>query len=372
MEFSDKLYQNGEFVDALFNSLTESGVVVSQVGEDNLFTDASDDYTLGGSSLLRFEKLLEKAGFERMKRYAEAHGNFLAPWSFLVVWKDTDTGELWYSSQAQIDYRIRKRILPTIDGSEPLRFFDGATMMAYQHPSRVNEEVFCRRKPSPPLCDEGHGISPLRKNAPISTFEVRPSKIPNAGRGVFFKEPVPANTYVAVEQVVHDIIVFPYQKRLLHEVGEASNTTIFKPFEFYLFGYGFATDFFGDAAYSVDVSILTFLNHGCNGNILMGELYSVTEMTADPKKPPEDFGDSPFEEAFYSPFIDRNIFLNMNGADTTVRDVEAGEELLDNYLRYLHEDTWEWGVNSFRKQCEGQAGVITDYEESDVPEEPVI
>jgi hypothetical protein len=366
------LYQNGEFVSALYNSLTEFGVLASQVGEDNMFTDASDNFTMGGSSLLKFEYLIEKEGFERMKRYSETHGNFLAPWAFMSIWVDMSTGEHWYGSQSQVDYRIRQRILPTTDGSEPLRFFDGATMMTYQHPSRVNEEVFCRRRPSPPMCDEGHGINPSRKNAPITTFEVRQSKIPNAGRGVFFKEAVPQNTYVAVEESVHDIIVFPYQKRLLHEVGELSTTTLFKPFEFYLFGYGFASDFYGDAAYSVDVSILTFLNHGCNGNYVMGELYSVTEMTADPKKPPEDFEESPFESAFYSPFIDRNIELNMNGADRTLRDVEAGEELLDNYLRYLYLENWEWGINSYRRQCEGQAGVITDYEKSETPIEPVI
>ncbi|GKY96752.1 hypothetical protein MPSEU_000634600 [Mayamaea pseudoterrestris] len=372
VEFSDTLYQNKDFVAALYSSLADFGIFVSQIGEDNLFSDAADPFTLGGSALSKFEQLLKDEGFERMKRYSEAHGNFLAPWAFLTVWKDMGTGERWYGPQAQVDYEIRRRILPSTDGSEPLRFFDGATMMTYQHPSRVNEEVFCRRNPTPALCEEGHGISPLRQNAPIGTFDVRPSKVPNAGRGVFFKEAVPANTYIAVEQAVNDIIVFPYQKRLLHEVGKASGTALFKPFEFYLGGYGFSSDFFGEAAYSVDASILTFLNHGCNGNFVMGENYSVTEMNADPAKPPDDFEDSPFESAFYNPFVDRNIFLNMNGADTTVRDVEAGEELLDNYLRYLHEDNWRWGVESFRRQCEGQAGVITDYEGTDSPLEPVI
>lgn len=372
VDFSDVLYKNRDFVAALYNALTESGILISQVGEDNTYTDAPDHFTSGGQSIMRFEELLEDEGFERIKHYSEAHANFLAPWAFMSIWKDISTSERWYGSQAQVDLAIRTRIYPTTDGSEPLRFFDGATMMSYQYPSRIDEEVFCRRVPKPSMCAEGHGINPDRKNAPISTFEVRPSKIPNAGRGIFFKESVPANTYIAVEESVHDIVVFPNQKRLLQKMGQVSGLSLLKPFEFYLFGYGFSSDFFGDASYSVDVSILTFMNHGCNGTFVMGEKMSVTEMTADPKTPPEDFEDSPFESAFSDPFVDRNIYLYMNGADRTLRDVEAGEELLDNYLRYLHADNWEWGINSYRRQCEGQAGVITDYEQSDAPLDPVI
>jgi hypothetical protein len=357
----------------LHKGLSSEGIFVAQVGESGGYAEPPAEFRVAGASRLKFESLLTSEGFERLKFYDEIHGNLLAPWSFISVWKDTLTSERWFASAAQVDLVIRHRARPTRDGRNPLRFFDGATMMTYQYASRVEEELFCRRSPTPPLCHAGHGLDPDVSNAPACTFEIKMSAMPNAGRGVYFRESVPANTYIAAEESVHDLVVYPQQIRLIKTVAGASNDKeLFKPLEFYLFGYGFASDYYGDASYSVDMSIFTFINHGCNGEFVMGEKYSVTEMTADPKKPPHEFENESFESEVYNPFVDRNVYMFLNGADTTLRDVTAGEELVDNYLRYLHENNWEWGIKSYRRQCSGQDGVISDYEGSEEPEKPVL
>ena len=38
----------------------------------------------------------------------------------------------------------RVQVRPATDGGLPFQYFDGATFMTYQFPSRIEEELFCR------------------------------------------------------------------------------------------------------------------------------------------------------------------------------------------------------------------------------------
>jgi hypothetical protein len=47
-------------------------------------------------------------------------------------------------NEAMVNLNIRQRTIPTIDGSPPLVYFDGATMNKYKYPSKPMEVIFCR------------------------------------------------------------------------------------------------------------------------------------------------------------------------------------------------------------------------------------
>ena len=337
---------------------------MAQVGEDEELVDPMRSHVHLGQ-LQTFITNIEQVGFQTIKEYSEVHGGFMAVWKFLIAFKDPSYKANWYANEAEIDLKVRERSMPTVSGESPFRYFDGATMMVYQYPSRISEEVFCRTQPTPALCEEGHGFDPERQNAPISAFEVKPSKIPNAGRGVFFKEAFPKGTYIAVDEGVNDMMLLPFALSIIESMLGTEMKDRWKVFQYYIYGYGFYSDFYGMTSSSVDPGILTFINHGCNGTNIMG-LTSVTEMTADPNKMAEELFHNPVESTVYSPFVDRNHWVYLNAHDFTTRDVVAGDELTDNYLAYIREDKWATALADYKAQCVSQTkGAVTSYEETE-------
>lgn len=105
--------------------------------------------------------------------YDEAHADFLAPWSFIVAFKDVTTRKRWYRSSAQIELDLSRRILPNAEGKTSLRYFDGATMKSYQLPGKIFEAVYCRQQEQPHECKHvpHQGINGF--NAP-SSFSFSP------------------------------------------------------------------------------------------------------------------------------------------------------------------------------------------------------
>lgn len=114
----------------------------------------------------------------------------------------------------------------------------------------------------------------------------------------------------------------------------------------------------------VDSSILTFVNHGCRGTYNVGEESDLDEFSVGLKSPmSQDLsGRSHVGTSVFNPVIDRHLFFS---GDTTIRDIDAGEEVLDNYLAFIGSDKcWEEDVMDLRQQCSGQTteGSVTDYE----------
>jgi hypothetical protein len=244
------------------NSLTKEGVLILQSGIDAETSYAGDKYTGQGKALNKMKYLLKQVGFDKMTRYAEMHGGFRSPWSFHIAFCDSLSQASWYANPAQIDLELSNRAVSTISGDFPFYYFDGATMQTYQFASRIVQDSFCRSEKTE-LCLEGQGFNPHRENAPITALEVKHSAIPNAGRGLHFKQAFPAGTYLAIETAVHGLYIMPITFRLLEKMANApanaSAPDLWKSFEPYAYGYGFATDFFGVRAYIVDASILTFI-----------------------------------------------------------------------------------------------------------------
>ena len=159
--------------------------------------------------------------------------------------KSYSSRKLWFANLAEIELAIRKRIVTTKSGREPLRYFDGATMVSYQIPSRTIENVFCRRHPTPLECYDSEGsFDPAVPNAPVSSFEVKVSgQGEKAGRGVFTKVDIANETYIAAETGPQALHFFPSTVALLMELtskcGEEAEGV--EVLEYYMFGYGFAS-----------------------------------------------------------------------------------------------------------------------------------
>lgn len=360
--FSDVLYGHEDFVRALSNGLGESGILVSQFGEDVKFNTAGAQVSPRITEYDFMEKLKDY-DFRKIEDYSEGHGGFLGVMKFKIAFKCTSCFTQWHSNQAMIDLAIKERSMRTVDGSNAklFRFFDGATMIGYQYPSRVVENVFCREIPTPPFCDASHGFDPYTTNIKLSSLEVKTSLIPNAGRGVFTKIDIPKGSYIGLEEVSSNVIVMPEEVHLIQTFLNEAIVNRWKMFDAYLYGLGFSSDFFLDTSYSIDNGILQFLNHGCNGTNNIQQ-YNTTEFTADPATMPDEL-EVTYESTIYNPCVSRSNLNLQNCGDLTNKDVKAGEELLDTYLAYYTLDTWARGINDLRAQCSAQAlGSVGSYE----------
>ncbi len=115
--------------------------------------------------------------------------------------------------------------------------------------------------------------------------------------------------------------------------------------------------FSGMNTFVVEKSILTFVNHGCNGEYNMQLLITrnphVTEQNAT-------LEDVPANRAVYDPFLDRNQHSTQYMM-IALRDIKAGEELFCNYV-YLTVEPDEWWdeVQVLKRICnKEELGLIT-------------
>jgi hypothetical protein len=150
--FARALYGNEQFMRAFYNSLSEDGIVVMQLGQAPTF-DLPDETHSKFRNRAATIRLLEDLGFGSIHEYEEAHCGFFAPWAYVIGLKSHETRDQWYANAAKINTKIHKRSVPTKSGTSPFRFFDGSTMATYQVPHRATEVVYCRRRPTPKECE---------------------------------------------------------------------------------------------------------------------------------------------------------------------------------------------------------------------------
>ena len=114
----------------------------------------------------------------------------------------------------------------------------------------------------------------------------------------------------------------------------------------------------------MDSSIIAFVNHGCRGQYNVGEETDEDEFSVDRDEPIEALtGKSHTGTSIYNPIIDRHL---LNIGDMSVEDIEAGDEILDNYLAFVgSEDEWEEDVENLRAMCSGlrTEGSVNEYED---------
>lgn len=334
------------------NALTDQGILVAQIGQSSFLVDPPREYTRESVIDDAFILQLQDNGFKKITDYEDSHGGFLGVWNLLVAFKGDLSSERWYADEASVNLEIRRRILPTVTGQSPLRFFDGATMKALSYPTRVHEELFCRKDSVPTFCDYGHGFDPARDNVPLSALEVK-SDSGGTTHGLFTKQEISAGSYVALEERTNDILVPPQTRYLLNKLFAWSQKK-FPTLSWPLLdsrATARSLSFRQDSSYSIDAGVPTsFVGHGCNGTANLGYNLSVSEMTADPLVIPFDV-DSFGRLSAYSPFLDRNRHTLQSALEFTKVPIRAGSELLDNYLAYLQPQSWEHGILHIRSMC---------------------
>mmetsp|Transcript_6761 Transcript_6761/g.8760 ORF Transcript_6761/g.8760 Transcript_6761/m.8760 type:complete len:693 (-) Transcript_6761:110-2188(-) len=192
---ADVLYGDEEFVEALTGALTEEGILVVQLaltreGTENIELDPV--YKV----LQKFANLLKSHGAISMKSYGEAHGQFLVPWDFQVVFMGEASAAAWLSETAQVDLQIAK------SGKNMFQYFDGATMAAYQYPSSAQENISCDLNPELALCEQTVERDSQKSTASAllaahNNVEVLRSMFPNQTK-VETNEPVEENEHVVM------------------------------------------------------------------------------------------------------------------------------------------------------------------------------
>lgn len=241
--FSDVLFDNQGFADAMYSSMNEEGVFIAQTG---VASDLDDPSTMNSRDKFSFLFMnhLKHAGYKSLKNYEDAHGGFLGVWGFFAAFASSTNKLRWYANEAEVNLAIKKRMRSTTDNKSPLVYFDGATMQGYQYPSRTEEVVYCRTKPDAFGCDLGHGIDPLINDVSASDLEVKASTVEKSGLGVFTKVDIPEKSYMAVKEQTKDIYFPPSTYELIQDFAKhpAGFKHVF--FESLFAEYGFGYNYF--------------------------------------------------------------------------------------------------------------------------------
>ena len=174
--------------------------------------------------------------------HRQGHSGLTEPWNYIVATKSQVGRRNWYRNEAQINLAIQKRLLPTNSGGSPVKYFDGATMVSYQEPSKRFENVYCRQEPVPDDCED------LRFDFSVPSlttenFQIRESGAGDkAGRGVYAKVDIPHDTYLGPEEKMHSVHFTPSTFDLV--VGMEAGYGYLEEVEAYMHGYGFQSSQF--------------------------------------------------------------------------------------------------------------------------------
>ncbi|KAL7541057.1 hypothetical protein ACHAXR_010609 [Thalassiosira sp. AJA248-18] len=380
VEIAGGLYDDTSFVDSLSNGLTAEGVFVVQLGKSKMSSDPPDEVGRFKDTALMIDAL-EESGFKSIHNYDEGHSRFYMPWSYLVAFKHYETRAGWHRTAPQIEIELQQRLHKTKSGKSVLRYFDAATMMGYQVPSKAEETVYCRKEKFPYECEEFAGIHPEYVSLPASEYlKVMSSGIgDHAGRGLFAKKDIPKDSTLALDEAGKSFhfppLTWSVISKLMKWADDVYDTIpviedeISGVFTF-AEGYGHGAKLLGETHYAVDSGVMLFMNHGCNGTNNYGYIYDedreiFTENSIDLDDITEIIQQNLLNSAeAYSPAMERNYRHGLNSGDYALREIKKGEEILTDYLSFSGDLVgFKEDVLSLRRQCAGEGvGDITNYE----------
>ena len=364
VEFAEALYGDESFLKALYRALTKDGILITQVGEAPWRTDPPEQFSLNKNRLVYANSLINQ-GFQSIADYIEDHAEFDAPWYFYAAFKNLSTRTNWMANEAEINLSMKKRAIRTRDGQTPFHFFDGATMKAYQYPTRASVMLFCRRTPTPPDCQPGvHGFNPETPNFSEAHFYVAASKAGEyAGRGVFAKTLIPVGSYLMLEASVHPVIIEASSAVLIENMSnyEIADEYNIEELTAFVWGYGYSSQGFGDAnIIEVDSGILTFVNHGCNGSSNLGLFPKITDSSVNQTHVPNEllYYRNQGVDYVFNPAAVRSTFSRVENQNVW-GDIKAGDELLENYYeQFAGRNDWKENVDTLNKYCSGGIGEV--------------
>lgn len=369
VEFAKALYGDGSFLGALYQALSKDGILITQVGNAPSRGEAPEHLTPNENRVI-YSRSLAKQGFMSIADYTEDHTGFEEPWYFYAAFKDISTRENWMASEAEINLKIQKRAIRTIDGTSPFDYFDGATMKMFQYPSQASVDLFCHREPTPIGCDRSsHGFDPERPNYSEEVFNVGSSFAGDfAGRGVFAKIMIPKGSYLMLESTVYPVTIEAPSSSLIskmsyHPIAEDYCTMALEAFAY---GYGYPSPSFGENdKIEVESGLMTFVNHGCHGASTLGKFPNITDSTVDPNHFPEDllFYRMEGEDYIFNPAVVRDTTLRVENINYW-GNTNIGDEILENYYEQPPSLGAEWKnhVKNLQNYCSGGVGEVEAYQ----------
>lgn len=122
----------------------------------------------------------------------------------------------------------------------------------------------------------------------------------------------------------------------------------------------------GEPSSSVDSGILTFVNHGCNGTYNIGVVLGESEATVEVGTPVTTVYDA--RSDVYNPRWERGYHSVDCAGLVAIRDISAGDEILDNYLIFgggYDQQDFDENLSDLKSMCRGEGGLVHIYEESE-------
>jgi len=378
VDFVEALYGDGAFLNSLYNSLTDNGILLTQVGEAVYVGDIAETYP-GNINYQRhmYEKGLKNQGFGAVMNYEEPRAGFDGIWSFYAAFKDDSLRSRWHMNEAQFDIEIQKRSIRMIDNgnvkdgemNNPFEVFDGPTMKTYRYPSKAAQVIYCMRDPQPEGCVtnindhtetrlhyEPSGFDPVIPNFSAENFDIGGRK----NNSLIPRVTVPTNSYLMLEQSIHSVEISPSTVSTLESDNEIFTETI-RPVKKFVSGDNAEltiprrNDI--HSSYRVDSGLLSFVKHGCHGsfNAQTQQSSSLTEITADLETVPVEgllgrtYSDTVVEELIFNPSHSRNLprpeFLMSS------RIITQGEEISSNFVPWYNRAGWKDHISSLQARC---------------------
>jgi len=360
--FADVLYNDQNFIIALYNALSDDGIIVLQLGMAPQINSPAEDFSINARRDTLTQSLVD-IGFKSLHMYEEGACGFEDPWTYLIAMKDRNHRANWFRNVAELDYEIWSRMLLTHSGAPALKFFDSNTMQRYQIPNKSHEVVFCRKEPVPESCSTFTRDRQV-VDVPISDFEVKGSTIGNhGGRGTFTKVDIKKGSILAEMDNLKTLHLRPYTvERLenLHYYSSDSAKFNLGRILDYVYGYGWNTLSSGTHEYYTDSGILTFVNHGCDGtwNIVANNhetvMTKIRKRLSERNTQPEHYDMWQPGRELFDPYMDRHILHNDAYPSFASRDIMAGDELLDNYVFHTSTSDWYEYSEYLRRVCDGE------------------
>jgi len=376
VDFVEALYGDGSFLNSLYNSLNENGVLLTQVGEALVLGDISETYPGNFNyQRSRYEEGLKNQGFEAIMPYNEPRAGFSGTWSFYAAFKDVSSRSRWLMNEAQIDLEIRKRSIRMVDDvniedgemNNPFEVFDGPTMVTYRYPSKESQVVYCLRDPQPYGCVtnvndhiagrtryEPSGFDPEIPNFTADNFVVENNTV------LVPRVTIPENSYMMLEQSVHEVRIPPATSFILNRMKNTDNilNRMIDPVYTFVAENRGASAIVrrGDvhSAYSIDIGLLSFLKHGYNQNP------DTNSSVIDPDTVQSSGGDNDLivgKSKFKSLYMKELVFNPSHTRNLPIPElvvsshtIEKGKEIYSNFVPWYDRTGWKRRIMPLRSQ----------------------
>lgn len=322
-----ELYDDPLFLDALYDSLNEDGVMAVHIGKSHIIHDPKPDIGVTAPRE-HFMRLLEShRGTAAVMVYEEGHNGFDEPHMFLVVCKKSNCRSRWNAESMVIDDEIYDRIRDTKNNEEALIHFDGTTQRSYHIPPKTWETVYCRREPTPFECayrdlDKSKGFYEISLNedgspAPDSAFEMRKETLGEGGSsGIYALVDIPAGSYIMPSDVAASFTMNDAMLKGITDASKVKGTGAVSVIEDYL-------AYVAKNGHKSMIDGMDLLYIEVGGSTLIKRSKNPDDVNVGQWMPPHPSGKLPV----HSPVYDRRqysfeVFL------IATKDIKAGEEIV--------------------------------------------